>query len=1257
MNFSDDERDAGPSFSLSDLIYSQATFRKQNPAAVARPTQKISQQTLARDKFTDKEDGIKEEERLDYDVYGISSQSPPMTPSARNMITTMYQSSSTRPIATTTTTATILRKLKRKRKYQNEPDYETQSVTDARQRRLEELIRYRRIRQRWLQKTLSMVGEMDVGGAVECMARKIIPMKRHGTRTQPDEQSTSHDGPERFVSEVPTLLPLLTQMDRSEDERILHLGSLLISEDDPKDVSMNGEQDDMDYYQQGYSAPRKRDLDFYYGTEHVPLVKQPMANEDDKSYPQLDKFPYLFRPAISYRHMRYQSSAVRGHYFRERTQRSLTAMYLAGCSGLDPSMDHRLLQGLHQSEANILFPLNREQLVLQQANDQALDLQSIRSRRWKDKSYVVAQLNIDSTKPILVGHSLDPSSMREARRLKRNKFVDMYGGSPIDDISCEDVHVIQPESLPSEQDDIGEDSTNGSDGDDSSYCSSEAVSSQPSRATAVRPESIVVIPEHPQHSTPQQYLHIAGTKPPVPMFPLDESGIVFGREDSNAQIARGCQIEASTWTLTTSALLCQLGAARARGDGTTVQNIHELLLSYVERLPALNRKDPTKIKWLIAKGVKDLPMLPYYHSFMHQFSFVANSGTFRESIGRAKAYDEEDDDDHDPVLFSSLGNQISEALEAYLKHHCLKTFPRLHLVYAVASVARHLPSSAAEIISRPLNDRTTPFDLVRQTLVHMEENQMLTDDMRQLSSSSMTKMHVGQMEYFFHQATTVLQDCVAMDSYHESEYACWHLAFLAGSLLLSSGNQIGSGAHVLPSSKKARNLEDMFSQEDIMTPKHEIRKVFPKFTEIRQRVASALRDMLRSSNDYLQIRKSQAMCSLLEWSDVIALTVGPSWERPNQGIDPWKQICLAHAHQLSHWSSAAPSSSTSACIIELGRRKATSMNSILTSLAATLENNPGKIQHWRRLVNELGPVGVKVSKEQRIKCGTCSQCRGLRKGLQMDHSAQQSPGWWGTERAFWTDQILSSSIPKRHDSDRPSSVHKVRQLIEQSLHHVDDDLDDNALTTDLTYILPEYDLSWIGNIHGSEDDKVTISRRKREAAERMELYDNELPASLKDILLKSNRKQRSFEVLPPVVPNVLSICSEILCYKIFLACHLQGGSSESVGKLTWQLTKACVDGSTILEESDSWLCLLWLSRQGLCIPQLLLDFHKRLVSTPKQKQRDTYTQLEKSAMLECILLYGANCHTIWKAEVPTFKGWGYKRIVQLFCLIRDDGKF
>lgn len=1190
MFYSDSEEgdDAGPGLSLSDLVYSQsapaaisdhqrATARHATvPAGSSHSHSRERQMPLPAEAENHRKDkSTYEEEQLD-DFYGLA---PPMAPI---------------PVTVSSSLPAVRQKLKsRKRKYQLDQDnYESQSAADARQYKREEELKYGRMRLRWQEKKISMEGQSDVGGAVECMARLVMKLKR----------KRKSKGKPLVVTDQ-----ILIYSDSSEDELQFNLGSLLANEKGAERATpVKLEQDDMDYYQQGYTAPRKRDLEFYYGNEHVPLVKKDIGKNDN--YPQLAKFPYIPYNRTSgiigpSQYLISNHAAVRSHFFQKRTTRNLAAKYLVGCAALDPNTDNRLIKMLHRSEVDNHFPVHREQFILYQASEQALDLKFLRSEIWSNKQAVLSQLNIDCNAPSWVGHSLDPSAVRDTRKAKRAKLMDTYGISPIVERYSDAINLTTAaESFKEEVNDL--ESTSGSENCVTSSSTDYPASGQSSVATVATEQPQLGIQQKKQID-PSQYLYIAGTEPPIPFFPLDEANIVFGKEDPRAQIARACRIERSTYILTTAALLCQLGSARARDDVKKSQEIQDLLISYVERLPALNRKDPTKTKWLKIKGVNEIAMLPYYQSFMHYFSFIANSGAFYESILKSEGVGDGDEyslgDERSeiiastPVSLNILAQRIYEAFEAHHTHHGLKVFPRVHLVFALASIARQLPPSAAEIISRPLNNHTTPFDLVNQTLVHMENNKMLTDDRCHVKGS--ITLHVGQVEYFFHEATSMLQKCVEISQF-EPEYACWHLALLAGSLVLSSGNKVGSGAHTLPSSKKVENIEDIFSQGEKVTPKHEIRKMLPKFHETRRMAASAFRSLVEYSRKRPLSKTSQEICSFLEWKDAVSLLAGPPWTRGRDG-DQWNQIRRLHAHHFFHWTSTSmPSFTISQAISSIVGRGAAPKSSFLATLAATLENDPGNIQNWRRLVNELGHVGVRVSEEQRTKCENCVECKRLRDGLNVDHSCLREKGWWGEERAWWTDQLLSPVVTITTRERRGALVINVCRVIEANIKRVGENNNDRCLVPDLAYNLNSDDMDWISTSISDEVDSESIAKdQQREMAERTKSYDSEFP-----VPFNTFGKAQEGSELNSLVPNVMSSSTEVCCYKIFLLCHLSGVHCESVLKLTWQLAKACVFGKGRLEENESWYCLVWLSKRGLCISQILFDFYDQIFAIPISKR-------------------------------------------------------
>ena len=1100
------------------------------------------------------------------------------------------------------------------------------------------------LRRRWKDKKRTTAGEVDIGGAVECMARKVLQRKGwFRNHTTPDAKYISHND----QTTIQQQLQLQLQYQQQNQQTTLTT------------------QPEVTYYEQGYAAPRKKELEFYFGDEHIPLVPEHIP--ENNTYQPLEKFPYFYRRVHHgdglYHYFTTKHSVVKATFLFKRIKRNMAAKYLAGCAGFDIDTDNRLIKSLHQSELDIVHPVHREQLVLIQASEQALDLQLVRSRKWKHRQSVISQLNIDSNAPLLVGYTMQGDILKHIRQMRRTKLENAYGHSAIVEAYADlDAHADTVALIPTHavlaetQQGNGEHSaTTTSSESDSEYDSMSMSTSTDDSASLdwpdATPDTIVTstqlmnIPPQDENN-PAQYLHVAGTKPPIPSFPLDESNIVFGRADQNVQIARAGRIETSIFVLTTAALMCQWGAANVNNDDMKAQEIHNLLLSYVESLPTRNRRDPTKNVWIINKGIKDIPMLVYYQSFLHLFSFIANSGTFRESVVKVETFEEYDNEDAErsdtneltPMSMTFLGQRITEAFEGHRMHHGLKTFPRLQLSFAIALVAGHLPSSAAEIISRPLDDTTTPSDLVRQVLVHMEENEMLTGDNDKMSSSSV--VHVGHLEHFFHQAIMVLQDCQQMSLDEKSDYACWHVAFLAASLVLSSGNKIGAGAFTMPSSKKKTSLEDVFSQVVSTTPKHEIRHVLTKFEETRRQIASALRALVESSQQRPQVRTSQAICSLLEWRDLVALLVGPKWSRETQSSDPWNAMRRLHAHHFIYWTSSIPLSTRSSCIEAMVGQSVASKNIFLDALAMTLENEPGNIQHWRRLVQQLGLVGVKVSEDERLACRKCVECRALRKWFNVDHSSHRDERWWGSGRAWWTEQLLSCGTSKPRD--RKIAVYSVSQVIEVNLLTavnnmtaelpVPDSLDNNGL-----------DFDWM-NVTG--DDNTIPTSAHQNAAERNKNYIGEVPKSpFKSTSNDSNE-------LDSLVVDVSCRITEVCCYKIILACHLGCVTCESVLHQTWKLAKNCVRANT-LDENDSWRGLLWLSQQGLNIPQILFHFHESLRAPTMKKTSCPYTQAEKDAMLEGVLFHGSHCRKI-HAVIPLFKKWSFLKVRELFRWMQQN---
>jgi hypothetical protein len=131
--------------------------------------------------------------------------------------------------------------------------------------------------------------------------------------------------------------------------------------------------------------------------------------------------------------------------------------------------------------------------------------------------------------------------------------------------------------------------------------------------------------------TDVDYVHTAGTHPPVPRFPLDETGILIGGEDRYSQVYHNAKIDEATFSVTLSVLLARLGKARLKGDPCTIEDVQEQILSFINEISRENVIQQQKFHYRKRKR-SQYPSTLHFITIMGFCSFVANHGSTSDAI-------------------------------------------------------------------------------------------------------------------------------------------------------------------------------------------------------------------------------------------------------------------------------------------------------------------------------------------------------------------------------------------------------------------------------------------------------------------------------------------------------------------------------------------------------------------------------------------------------------------------------------------------
>jgi len=359
---------------------------------------------------------------------------------------------------------------------------------------------------------------------------------------------------------------------------------------------------------------------------------------------------------------------------------------------------------------------------------------------------------------------------------------------------------------------------------------------------------------------------------------------------------------------------------------------------------------------------------------------------------------------------------------------------------------------------------------------------------------------VGELEYALFQAAEIFSQGIDRDP-TEVTYQSWYTAMIAGSLLLCSGNCIGSGSHVHPSySVGGHNVFDGFLGSE--SASHEIRRKLPKFQELRVEVARAVKLMIRLAAHQNSSRSWRAVASFLEWKEVVALMLGP------EAIDDSAlcgEICELHK---AHIIKAATIDNDAYSHSQLQDDKF-DRDTRLSSLAGALEANPDDKAHWISLVAELGPI-------------------------DLSQTHVQSPKW-GENRIQWWDDVILAFPP-----DEPSFVAESdgSTFLSQTIRPDGAD----RFTTN-----SESNLSCL-------DIRVFDDEKEPSLEERMKEIDVLLPSRHCSKTFDSGAIRTIEELTQEMTEE-----KEVLCYKLVIRAHLYGPDAPFISGLRHVMTPSNFD--------------------------------------------------------------------------------------------------
>ncbi|KAG7352419.1 hypothetical protein IV203_008467 [Nitzschia inconspicua] len=645
------------------------------------------------------------------------------------------------------------------------------------------------------------------------------------------------------------------------------------------------------------------------------------------------------------------------------------------------------------------------------------------------------------------------------------------------------------------------------------------------------------------------YSHIEGTKPPLPQFPLDPTDILFGPVDKHANFHHASiRMEHGVYKLILSTLLTRVANDRNKSEFES------------------RKHTSNQVSMLAGEFV---------------------GGNENKLHERDERWGHEDSDGEERCLCNVMGNlstdrwlpesdmkrvagSVWDVCKTKIKHNGLLRFPKLRITFAIASICRILPTTAAEILSRPLDDDTnrSPIHLFKNTLEHMEAFKMLIDNTTSMEIHSQESLAVAELEYIIHDASGLIRESIVLDPVNV-EYHLWHIGCLSSCLVLSSGNKISPQAYIYPSQKKGSFL---FNKG----PLHEVRTKLKKYDDVRLEVAAAFKSLLTLARHQSSAQAHFAVSTVLEWTQLMGLLVG---SRMKDSLD---NIVKLHSYHTQQWLLKE----TSPLVMKYIRKAEETRDVFIISRA--LERNPSDLSCWRSLVRCLGPLRKQGTANDIEKC--CFQFRRVGLPRRMDHNQtidERSLGfWWGEGREWWEDSILSFPPSPLNEAvpEKRRLVKRVLKRLRQEYHC--DAFSTNDTVTPCTSKSKVHDEAhaWLPrteDVQPKGQDQDSIPENERSTC-----YAAHLPKSLERLGQASHCKEVGPKSNVANFPCLSSALKEIKAYKVFVSCHMFGPDRPKVKDHIYnEFIRNCYKNTTCVSwmksHCDELIILKWFNSMGL----------------------------------------------------------------------------
>mmetsp|Transcript_14465 Transcript_14465/g.16579 ORF Transcript_14465/g.16579 Transcript_14465/m.16579 type:complete len:1327 (-) Transcript_14465:148-4128(-) len=650
------------------------------------------------------------------------------------------------------------------------------------------------------------------------------------------------------------------------------------------------------------------------------------------------------------------------------------------------------------------------------------------------------------------------------------------------------------------------------------------------------------------------YSHIAGTSPPIPQCPLDPTSLMFGPVDHHSRFYHVCvKMDSSIYKLMLSTLMTRIGNIRTSNKENLLSKTRKQILILIKEFADINEN---KLYLRYTNYIQDLsdfdiPLVEFYHGINGYCNFMANC--HQEMCHKSLSITNDVvyktcPEAVEPRQVSGVNHvaeKIWEFCRTRIRQNSLIGFPKLRITFGIALICRSLPSSAAEILSRPIdnNNFCTPLDLFKYTLEDLETKKSISSQNHEENC-----ILAVELEFLFHDASEFFQEAVKIDPINV-DYQLWHIGCLASCLLISSGNKISASIHAYPSGKKSA-----FAGNDSLA--HEVRHCLKKYDDVRLELSVAVKALVTLAKYQNSAKAHFAVFSLLEWGQVIGLLVGSALQ------DFVNDIERLYDYHFEIWAHREPFSF-------LRRYLSKEKHSFdISFYASILENDPRKIKNWRNFVLCLGSIS-------KTKRGNC----------------------WGKDRRWWGDNLLqilplttiNNKTIEKYDGHiveiilaklKKMSITPSYTIIDSSeMDRSYEEYEGNSVRQSVDW-LPSRD-----DIKDQRKHEFNISKTLRSRC-----YANDLPRANHKVF--DPEMDGNSDIIPPTpsfecpfLPKLSSLSQEVQAYKLYIFCSLFGQHHALVqDHIYYNLFLNCccnIDTKTVDDDCDEFRILVWFVSMGI----------------------------------------------------------------------------